>query len=90
MSFLDTQPAPIDSDGHDDPFAQFRSSHPREVLALLRELRDGGTPVALSSPGGTGLGATVWTVDPDRGRIAPRPGGSGRAERARHHAGGNG
>jgi flagellar brake protein len=70
MSFLDTQPAPIDSDGHDDPFAQFRSSHPREVLALLRELRDGGTPVALSSPGGTGLGATVWTVDSDRGRIA--------------------
>ena len=45
MSFLDTQPAPIDSDGHDDPFAQFRSSHPREVLARLstknyRELRE--------------------------------------------------
>jgi c-di-GMP-binding flagellar brake protein YcgR len=69
MSFLDTQPAPLDSDG-DDPFADFRCSHPREVLALLRELRDGVTPVALSAPGGTGLAATVWTVDGERGRIA--------------------
>lgn len=69
MSFLDTQPAPIDG-APDDPFAQFRSSHPREVLALMRELRDGVTPVALSAPGGAGLAATVWTVDPERGRIA--------------------
>ena len=69
MAFQDTQPAPIDG-GPDDPFAEFRSTHPREVLALLRDLRDGGTPVALSAPGGAGLGATVWTVDPDRSRIA--------------------
>jgi c-di-GMP-binding flagellar brake protein YcgR len=70
MSFPDTQPAPIDGNGDDDPFAQFRSSHPREVLALLRELLDSTTPVALSAPNGVGLGATVWTVDADRGRIA--------------------
>lgn len=69
MSFLDTQPAPLDGDGL-DPFAQFRSSHPREVLALMRELRDACTPVALSAPGGSGIAATVWTVDPDRGRMA--------------------
>jgi c-di-GMP-binding flagellar brake protein YcgR len=69
MTFLDTQPAPLDGDGL-DPFAQFRSSHPREVLALVRELRDAGTPVALSPPGGSGIAATVWTVDADRGRIA--------------------
>jgi len=70
MDFLDTQPAPIGNDTPDDAFAQFRSTHPREVLALLRELRDSTTPVALSSPGGVGLGATVWTLDPERGRIA--------------------
>ena len=69
MAFQDTQPAPIDS-GVGDPFAQFRSSHPREVQALLRDLRDGGTPVALSAPDGAGLGATLWTVDAERGRIA--------------------
>ncbi|MES2717901.1 MAG: flagellar regulator YcgR PilZN domain-containing protein [Pseudomonadota bacterium] len=69
MDFQDTQPAPVGS-GADDPFAEFRSSHPREVLLLLRDLRDGATPVALSAPSGVGLGATVWTVDPDRGRIA--------------------
>jgi len=69
MPFADTQPAPIDG-GPDDPLAQFRSSHPREVLALMRELRDCVTPVALSAPGGAGLAATVWTVDAERGRIA--------------------
>ncbi len=69
MAFQDTQPAPIGA-AADDPFAQFRSSHPREVQALLRDLRDGGTPVALSAPDGAGLGATVWTVDAERGRIA--------------------
>jgi len=70
MAFLDTQPAPLGDGGQDDPFAHFRCEHPREVQALLRELRDGVTPVALSSPGGAGLGATVWTVDTDRQRIA--------------------
>jgi c-di-GMP-binding flagellar brake protein YcgR len=70
MGFLDTRPAPI-GDGHgDDPYAAFRSDHPREVLALLRSLRDGNTPVTLSGPGGAALGATVWTIDPDRGRMA--------------------
>ena len=70
MPFLDTRPAPIDdADGH-DPFADFRCDHPREVLALLRSLRDGATPVSLSGPSGANLGATVWTVDSDRQRLA--------------------
>lgn len=70
MPFLDTRPAPLGDDEFDDPLAQFRSSHPREVMALLRELRDGTTPVALSAPGGINLGASVWTVDDERQRIA--------------------
>ena len=69
MAFLDTQPAPL-GDGSDDPFAHFRCEHPREVLALLRELRDTAVPVTLSAPGGASVGATVWTMDPDRQRLA--------------------
>ena len=70
MSFLDTRPAPLDDADPGDPFAQFGCHHPREVLSLLRELRDGVTPVALSSPDGANLGASVWTVDGDRQRLA--------------------
>lgn len=70
MGFLDTQPAALGDDGQGDPFADFRCEHPREVQALLRELRDGAVPVALSAPGGAGLSATVWTLDPERHRLA--------------------
>lgn len=70
MAFPDTQPAPLNAGDGTDPFAQFRSSHPREVLVLMRELRDSGTPVALSAPGGTGIAATVWTVDAERARLS--------------------
>ena len=58
-----------DDDGR-DPFAEFRCDHPREVMALLRSLRDGATPVSLSGPAGANLGATVWTVDSERQRLA--------------------
>ncbi len=40
MGFLNTQPAPLTDDGGGDPFADFRCEHPREVQALLRELRN--------------------------------------------------
>ena len=70
MSFLDTRPAPLREDDSADPLAQFRCDHARDVLALLRKLRDAATPVALSGPSGANLGATLWTVDSDRQRIA--------------------
>ena len=72
MPFMDTRPAPIDDAAADgrDPFAEFRCDHPREVLALLRSLRDGATPVSLSGPTGANLGATVWTVDSEHQRLA--------------------
>jgi len=70
MPFLDTRPAAFDDPNGDDPFAQFRCDHPREVMALLRQLRDGATPVALSSPAGVNLSTTVWTIDGERHRIA--------------------
>ena len=69
---MDTRPAPIDDAAADgrDPFAEFRCDHPREVLTLLRSLRDGATPVSLSGPTGANLGATVWTVDSEHQRLA--------------------
>ena len=70
MGFLDTQPAPMGDGDGDDPFAAFRTSHPREVQALLRELRDGSLPVNLSAPGGASLSATVWSLDPEHGRLS--------------------
>ncbi len=52
--------------GSADPFSQFRSDDVREVLMLMRELRDARTPMVLSSPTGAALSATLWTVDDER------------------------
>ncbi len=69
MPFLDSMPASLDSQSAEGSFAAFRCEHPSDVLALLRQLRDGAVPVALSGPGGANLGATLWTVDSDHNRI---------------------
>lgn len=53
-----------------DMSAEYRCEHPQEVLALLRSLRDGAHPVALSGPGGAALTATVWSIDNEQGRMA--------------------
>ena len=53
-----------------DPLAEFRCAHPQEVMALMRRLRDGASPVALSGPGGAALTATVWTLDGENSRMA--------------------
>ncbi len=68
MANLDTQLA--DTAMLQDPLAAFRCEHPREVMALLRSLRDAASPVSLSGPGGAQLNATVWTIDADRQRLA--------------------
>ncbi len=56
--------------GAQDAQVQFRCDHPRDVLALLRRLRDNAVPVTLSGPGGSHLNATVWTVDDAHQRLA--------------------
>ena len=53
-----------------DPLAPFRCTHPRDVLALLRRLRDGAVPVAVAGPGGAHLSATLWSVDEQHQRLA--------------------
>jgi len=66
---LDTRPADLDSRGSVDAWASFRVEHPREILALLRQLRDGNVPVNLNSPEGGVLSASLWALDDQRGRI---------------------
>ena len=53
-----------------DPLSPFRCDHPRDVLALLRRLRDAAVALSLSGPGGHQLGASVWTVDEQHQRLA--------------------
>lgn len=67
--FQDTRPADLDAAGGDDPYAEFRVTHPSERLALMRQLRDGSVPVMLSSPDGFTMTTTLWALDDARGRL---------------------
>jgi c-di-GMP-binding flagellar brake protein YcgR len=67
--FEHTRPAQLDSDGGADPWAEFRVDHPREIVALLRQLRDGNVAVNLNSPDGGMVSATLWALDDQRGRV---------------------
>ncbi|MFY9512626.1 MAG: flagellar brake protein [Rubrivivax sp.] len=68
--FQDTQPAALGGDGEPDRWSEFRVTHPREMLALLRQLRDASVPVHLSGPGGAGLTTALWALDDARGRLS--------------------
>lgn len=67
--FLDTQPAPLGSDGQIDSLSQFRVDHPGEIAALLKQLAEGSLPVNLSGPDGAAMTTELWTVDRDARRI---------------------
>jgi c-di-GMP-binding flagellar brake protein YcgR len=68
--FQDTQPAPLGDDGGLDRFADFRVSHPREILALLRQVRDASVAVNLNAPDGGALTSTLWALDDGRRRLS--------------------
>ena len=53
-----------------DPLRPFRCDHPRDIVALLRRLRDAAVAVSLSGPGGQHLSASVWSVDEQHRRLA--------------------
>lgn len=67
--FENTRPAQLSADGDVDPWAEFRIDHPREVLAMLRQLRDGQVPVNLNAPDGTLISSSLWALDDQRGRL---------------------
>ncbi|MDO9095515.1 MAG: flagellar brake protein [Rubrivivax sp.] len=68
--FQDTRPADLDAAGGEDIWAPFRVAHPQERLALLRQLRDGQTPVMLNSPDGVVFTTTLWSVDGAQSRLS--------------------
>ncbi len=68
--FQDTRPADIDAAGGSDPYAEFRVTQTTERLALLRQLRDGNTPVILNAPDGTSLTTALWALDDVRSRLS--------------------
>lgn len=66
---LDTRPAELGTSGDIDRWAEFRVEHPRERLALLRQLCDGSVPVMISTPSGHTLSTTLWAVDGEARRL---------------------
>ena len=69
MPFLDTDPVGIDAIDATGSWARFRVDDPRKRLALLRELRIGDAPVAVGAAGGPSVGAALWAVDDQAGRV---------------------
>ncbi len=63
MSFLDTQPAPIDSLDMAGPWAKFRVHDPRRQIATLREICRNDKPLTLGAPGGPSIAVSLWSVD---------------------------
>lgn len=68
--FADTQPAPLPAEGGRDAWQAFRVAHAGEVLAYLRQLRDGSVPVQLSSPDAHALSVSLWTIDEASQRLS--------------------
>jgi flagellar brake protein len=67
--FQDTRPAQLAQAGQADPWAAFRVEHPREIMALMRQLRDGNVPVNLNSPEGGMVSTSLWALDDERRRL---------------------
>jgi len=67
--FQDTRPAELDASGGDDPWGPFRVEAAGERLSLLRAVRNGQVPIALSAPDGTALTVVLWAVDEIQQRL---------------------
>ena len=74
--------APAEAGGTDaatDPWAGFRVEDRVELLRLLRLLRDGSVPVALSSPRGDVASTQLWSLDPVHEHLSFSAEGAGTA-----------
>jgi c-di-GMP-binding flagellar brake protein YcgR len=67
--FEDTRPAPLPAGDGREAWQDFRITHPGELLATLRQLRDSGVPVQLSGPQARGISASLWSADEASGRL---------------------
>ncbi len=68
-SFQDTQPAPL-QELSGNSLDEFLVDHPKEQLALLRQLADASVLVHLSTQSGDAYTTTVWAVDTAQRRIS--------------------
>ena len=66
--FEDTNPAELDALGG-PTWVEFRVRDVAERLALVRQLRDGASPLVLSAPGGISMSTCIWAVDSARQRL---------------------
>ena len=68
--FEDTRPASLDALGSGDGLAEFRVTAPGEIRALLKQLMDDVVPLNLSASDGSAYTTSLWTLDPNAGRIS--------------------
>ena len=68
--FEDTRPAPLDAMGSDEFLSNFRVTDAGEIRLLLKSLMDQVVPLNLSASDGSAYTTTLWTVDPNAGRIS--------------------
>jgi c-di-GMP-binding flagellar brake protein YcgR len=68
--FEDTRPAPLDAMGSDALLAEFRVTDAGEIRMLLKSLMDQVVPLNLSASDGSAYTTTLWTVDPNSGRVS--------------------
>jgi len=69
MSFLDTQPAPLDACDIGGPWESFRVRDPLKLLGILREISRADRPVTMGAPGGPAITLSLWSVDDMQHRL---------------------
>lgn len=68
---METQPMPLDElAGSHGGLDEFRLTAPREIVAMLRQLVDGGVFVHLNASNGRVLTTTLWAIDTDRSTLS--------------------
>lgn len=68
--FSDTRPADLDAMGSSSALDAFRVRDPAEVRSLLKALMDRSVTINLNGSDGSAYASTLWTMDPQHGRIA--------------------
>ena len=69
MSFLNTEPAALQTLGHADAWARFRVGDPRRCGQTMSQLCRGDVPVTLGMPGKASMVASLWSVDESQRRL---------------------
>jgi c-di-GMP-binding flagellar brake protein YcgR len=67
---MQTMPMPLDAlSAANNALGEFQVDSPREIAMLLRQLCDGSVMLNLNASDGSVVGATLWTLDTERGTL---------------------